>query len=479
MEKLRTNSTETVFWATFVFLLLVWLLNISQYLVVASFILYVGILSLFLKNINLGLILGCITAFCIQTGKTFSFLLLGPGAVSPERFPEGYSITATVSINQIISLILVGIIINGIISKKYSNTKILLLDLLVLGLFFGLWISALFGSNMPEISAIYATLAMSTLIKYIFFRLNSNLISKNKKLILGLVGAILLFEGTVSLVQTMHGSPLAKSIESQKYIEIFGQDATDETNFVFRPLGTFIHANYLGAFIVFTAPIVLALGIWKKRSTYFIIFLLSLIILGLTLSRSAWVALLPQFFLFYSQLIKTRLKTMLEMSMSTKIIISLIVISLFFVLIFPRLIKSLDIDSSDINNGLGIRIAQIENAIQLISLHPLFGVGSGMNVIEGYNIEPDGVMWSFPSSVHNIYILYIVENGIFGGMIYILILTNIIYNLKKSTDLKVGREKIITKGLLFGTVSVIIIGLFQPYNFLEPVLLFSTMYIKS
>jgi len=467
-----------VFWGSFIFLVLVWVLNLSQYLVVAAFVCYIAISSYYVRNIRVGLALGAILAFCIQTGKTYEFLMLAPGMVSPERFPQGYSMSLTITINEIVAVALAGFIINGIITKQYRYINVIMLDWLVLGFFFWIWVAALFGSNMPETSMLYAALSLSTLITYAFFRLHADIIRKHKHLIIATIAAILLFESTVALVQFANGSPLAKSIESQKHLEVFGGGATDEINFVFRPLGTFGHANYLAAFIALTAPIVFAFGILKRKKIYFVVYMLSLLTSVLTLSRSGWAALAPHIVLFYSNLVTTFSQILSKVNRVVKIAVLTGALALCSTVVFPRLIKGLDINLSDINNGLGVRVSQMENATKLISLHPLFGVGLGMNVVGGYAIEPNGVMWDFPSPVHNIFALILVENGVPAFTLYVLIIGYMLLYQFRLMNGRNGEKQVMAKGLFAGIVGACIIGLVQPYDFLGLILLLSLLYIQ-
>jgi O-antigen ligase len=325
---------------------------------------------------------------------------------------------------------------------------------------------------------IYATLSLSTLIKYVFFRLHADIIYKHRRLIIAVVAAILLFESAIAIIQFMNGSPFARSVESQKHLEIFGGGATDEINFVFRPLGTFGHANYLAAFIALTAPVVLALGILKRKKVYFVVYGLSLVTSILTLSRSGWVALVPHVAIFYSDIVKTFKQALSKIKRVVKVSMLISVLILCLIVILPRLIKSLDVNLSDLNNGVGMRVSQMENATKLISLHPLFGVGLGMNVIEGYNLEPSGVMWGFPSPIHNIFALILVENGIPAFALYILIIGYILLLQYRAIILRGREENIITRGLFSGIIGVCIVGLVQPYDFLGPILLLSLLYIQ-
>jgi O-antigen ligase len=182
--------------------------------------------------------------------------------------------------------------------------------------------------------------------------------------------------------------------------------------------------------------------------------------------------------MFYSYIVTMFKQIVSKMGIVIKIAMLTGVLALCVTVVFPRLIKSLDINASDINNGLGVRAAQMENAVKLISLHPLFGVGLGMNVLEGYTLEPKGVMWDFPSPIHNMFALILVENGIPAFVFYTVIIGYILLYHYRRMGRRGGEERVIEKGLFAGIVGACIIGLVQPYDFLGLILLLSLLYIQ-
>lgn len=480
MENSSTIKLKNIFLATLFFLSLVWLLNLSQYLVVAAFLVFSIIISLYLKNVYLGLAVVSLIVFCVQTGKTYEFLLLPPGTVSPERFPYGYSQSIVFGVNHVVSVLLGAFILNGLITGKYKKVKIIPLDILVFSYYSFIFVSATLASSMPDFSIIYALLSFAIIIKYIFFRLNYKLFQKNKLLLISAIAAMLLFECGVALIQFARYSPTARSIDAQKSLEVFGGGAVDEMNFVFRPLGTFVHANYLAAYIALVAPVVLGFSFIKSKAKYFSIYIISIVVSGITLSRGGWLALLPQIGLFFSGLLKKLGNALNKLNFTVKILISIAILVLSFSVVLPRVLKSLNINTSDLSNGLGGRLLQFENSFQLVSLHPFLGVGPGMNVIEGYKIEPRGIMWSFPDPVHNVFLLTMVELGIPAFLIYVMIFGYLIYTMYSSW--KFGRKienSILAKGLFSGIIGAVIVGMLQPFNFIEPVLLLSLILLKQ
>ena len=120
----------------------------------------------------------------------------------------------------------------------------------------------------------------------------------------------------------------------------------------------------------------------------------------------------------------------------------------------------------------------MDNAAKLISLHPLLGVGLGMNVVEGYNLEPKGVMWDFPSPIHNSFVHILVESGIPAFALYVLIIGYVLLHQYRSINRRGEREQIMIKGLFSGIVGICVIGLVQPYDFLGLILLLSLLYIQ-
>jgi O-antigen ligase len=476
MNNKQTIVDTQIFWVCLVFLFSIYFINLSQYIVIFLF----GVLLLYLArrlhNLTLSAALVSIISFCIQIGKTYEVLLLAPGEVSPIRAPEGYSIIFSFTINHIVGILLLGLIIQGILNKKFLVVKLLPLDVLIFSLFVLSWFSALFGSKMPEYSSIYALLSLSTAIKYVFFRLNSDMLIRHKSLFLSIIASMLMFESIIALIQYVNSGPLAKTIELQKHLEEFG-GGTDEINFVFRPVGTFGHANYLSAFFALCSSIIFATYVTNGNYIYLFAFILSLVANALTLSRGGWVALVPFFIAFRTQLIMKFRQLFSHISLLNKLLLLISSLVISITIIIPRVIQSMNINSSDIGNGLGIRVSQFENALQLIILHPLLGTGGGMSVIEGYGIDPLGVMWQFPSSIHNIYALYAVENGVPAMIIYVFIILYLLMRLIKRYSHSYNSNRIVYKGLIVGFLGINLIGLLQPYDFLELLVLFAIIFV--
>jgi O-antigen ligase len=158
-----------------------------------------------------------------------------------------------------------------------------------------------------------------------------------------------------------------------------------------------------------------------------------------------------------------------------------LVLILFF--IFPRAEKSL----YALNEGGGyFRYLQIQDTLPIILKNPLFGVGTGMSVVEGLNFNPKGFYSRVPLAIHNWYLLLLAEHGIPGLLFFIMFLwlalrenLNLIWKEKMMADIQVVRL-----GFVAGALSLVIVGFFQPFLgeyliFLAFAILGSSYYEKS
>ena len=75
------------------------------------------------KQHSPGIGFGSSSGILHTNGKTFTFLMLSPGMVSPERFPEGYSISVSLTVNHIISILLACFIAHGVFTKNIMMSK--------------------------------------------------------------------------------------------------------------------------------------------------------------------------------------------------------------------------------------------------------------------------------------------------------------------------------------------------------------------
>jgi O-antigen ligase len=179
-----------------------------------------------------------------------------------------------------------------------------------------------------------------------------------------------------------------------------------------RPYGTFSHPNALAGFILIVLVLVF---VWQpkeilikniKRLTY----ILGIITLLLTFSRSAWVlGVLIIFWLIFKKIYRKRQQMFL-----VSFLFLLIITSLFFLL--PRF---------STNEAFFQRSQLIKSAFLMIVNYPLAGVGLNNFIVRlpDYWSLVGFTYWLQP--VHNFYLLVAAETGLTGFIIFLwfLILT--------------------------------------------------------
>lgn len=459
---LRLKPPLFVFSTTIIFYSILWIISPSNKIIIASFIIFFLCLYTKLRNIRLSAFLTYFASLIVLTGKTYEIQLIPPGVFSIDLWPNGYLLHIIVTPSHVIAFFLSVIISIDLLKKQFPIIRITLSDWLIFLAFFWRSVASLLASKQPEISIILTLLSSTPLVAYLFLRLYAKQWKAPLLLSTAIIAGLLVFESVISLQQFSKGTPLGKSIEAQKGIEFFGEGA-DELQFRFRPLGTFEHANELGAFTAFALFVVLALYSSTSKRIFEITFLIGLITLITTLSRSSWIAFSIGLFVS-ARLIKNLLKTrQIIFSPGKTTAIGAVSFIFFVFFIFPRLERSI-YSFVEVDGGGTTRILQIKNALMLISRSPLMGVGAGMNVIEGYIQDPGGVMAVFPTSVHNMYLLLAVEHGIPALVLFLAFVLSYLRTIQTSLR-KISlynQWSIITRGILAGIITLSIVAIFQP-----------------
>lgn len=226
-----------------------------------------------------------------------------------------------------------------------------------------------------------------------------------------------------------------------------------------RAYGSFAHPNILGGFLVFGLffSIYLFLKTESKKIKYFILSVWPIMVTGLffTFSRSAWLALFISFFVFAAWIFLTKDRAK-QKSFIFLILIGLVAVSILF-FIFSDLILSRVVVQSDLEaQSLSLRLAFSQQAFSLIKTDWLLGQGLGnytLGVHHKFNSSWPGYYYQ---PVHNIFLLVLAELGIFGALIFCLIIFLIFYNSRKNLSL----EKII---FLLSLFVICFVGFFDHY----------------
>jgi len=234
-----------------------------------------------------------------------------------------------------------------------------------------------------------------------------------------------------------------------------------------RAYGSLPHPNILAGFLVIGLLFLLYLAFAAKDRGQRIFVLASLVAivpaLFFTFSRSAWIALI--FSLFILSLWLLRHKHYLWRNTFFKIVLLLVIILSILGLnlrepLMARVMGEQYLEVASIE----LRFAFTKQAWELIQDQPILGQGIGnytLGVFEKINASWPGYYYQ---PVHNIYLLILVELGIFGAVIFGLILVLLFWNLIKpegaTSTSHLQLEKIIVFLALF---SILIIGLFDHY----------------
>lgn len=470
MFKQVASTPQKVFWVTLLFYAVLWLLSPTNKIILALFFGLIVVYSWLTKKLHLSFFLAYIASLVIVTGKTYEIQLVPIGLFPIDWWPNGYIVKLILTNSFVLLLFLGAFVVRQFIqTTKDLTVKLSILDIVIVGEIIWLFVSALFGSQNPQLSFVATVLGIPGYISYVYlstFAKDNQLIA----LLVSVIAAIVLFESMISLHQMLISSPVGKTIEFQLTIEDFGQ-AVDELAFRFRPVGTLSHANDLATLLVVTLPLLISYIINRKSTHIFVSCVAGIVALILTLSRSGWLgfgsALL--FIFYYYRHVPLFLQEFWLKAKVGIILISFIIGGLFIV---PRLQQSLN-SFSDLGGGAFVRLEQIQTSLTLIALHPLFGVGSLMGVPESILLEPEGVFAHFPSSVHNAFILLAVENGIPMLLLRLTLIGigfGIALKIIKSSLSKDVRFPLI--GMWAGVLGMLVITIFQPFFKMEFFLLF-------
>jgi hypothetical protein len=190
-----------------------------------------------------------------------------------------------------------------------------------------------------------------------------------------------------------------------------------------RAYGAFPHPNVFGGFLVLSLILTNLLFIKSKKPEIFfgIIIALQTYALFLTFSRSAWISLL--FLLVGATLyaVKNNIKKLLFLN------IFIFGLVLVFSFMHAPIIKTrLTQGSTNEVQSTTERISGYKESIEIFKNNYLLGVGAGNYTVALYNTNPSLNGWEY-QPVHNVFLLILVELGIFG----FLILLSVVYYFHK------------------------------------------------
>ena len=462
IQSILNNQQLFVFWTTLAFYFFILFFNPNNKILLLFLALLFIFYYLYFKKFSLALFLFYIISIIFLVGKTYFIEIIPKAFVKSRLYPQGRMSALIITPNDIISFLMLLLILKKLFLKKLKLPKGKNFYLLIL-YYVWLFISLLVN---PTTSVFFIMFLQNiSILVFILFKINF-IDKKALPLSLALIKAIIVFEGSLVLMQFIKKSPLGSSIELSM-IPAFGS-GIDENPFFYRPVGTFHHANELANF---SLPFVLILFsfLYNKKlkdnsSILLTSILLGVIIIILTASRAVWLSLFLSLLLlvfiiekkfgYHLNLKKINLKYL---------ILILITIAIISLPVLPwRIGKSFYLFEE--KGGAFTRKQLIKESISLIKKYPLFGVGYGQNIQASFKQNLTGIMSYFPEAVHNAFLIVASESGLPALLLFISIFLfeskKLILAIKKEKEY----AKIIPVGLLVAKVSLIINMFFNPFN---------------
>lgn len=425
-------------------------------------------------------------------GQTHSFIAVPASAVFSPQYWEGRQLVF--SLSPFFIIFLSGLILLIFLWRKI-NLRFLMHEKMILILFamFGL---SFVGSVMPLISFAFTTNDLLLIVWGIYLILATKSVTKLefKKILLTLIiifTSILLQNSLIVFGQIVKGGSLGLAIERTEVAPVFGLGA-DERAGVFRPFGFNIHPNGLANEVILVGISILVLLQYllekfvKKNKLlnmlFVIVILISFLIVILSLSRAAFVAIFLSLIFFayrHPKQLKKIINVQQGLTLKSSLRVKVVIFLLLGVLIFKLTSRLFDsIYSFTELGGVTTRFEQYSEAFEVFKSSPLFGVGVGMFMPASYQLFPDGVMRYFPEPVHNGFLLFLAERGVMAALIYLFFIRYFYLEISRSKLSKIMKTMIYS-----GIISSFVMMLFHPQNnflsFLVVLILFIIHYEKT
>lgn len=237
-----------------------------------------------------------------------------------------------------------------------------------------------------------------------------------------------------------------------------------------RAYGSLPHPNILGGYLVVCLLVLVGLIIYLHRERlvkwwsvvlYTLSFCAMFLGLVFTFSRSAWLAFAVSFIGIIIFSIWQREKRLQKILFRISVWLVLLVMTTG--VMFPFLWQTrLSGNGRLEEKSTTLRVSYYRQAAGLISENWLQGIGLGNYTQAVYNRDTSQNAWDY-QPVHNIYVLVITEVGVFGGLVFILIIAEFV---RSSSLVIISRKRELDQWFLVFTsifFSLLIIGLFDHY----------------
>ncbi len=210
-----------------------------------------------------------------------------------------------------------------------------------------------------------------------------------------------------------------KFIGMQEHIVTWGGTATISiyTERWLRAYGALPHPNILAGILV--CSLILALWLSTQKHRILALICIALLTLGilLTFSRAAWIAgIVSTSVLCAHYIMHNHIKKLL-----IPILLLCGVICMTLLLYTPLFFSRIAHDTTTSHNSFSDRTLYWQQSIQLIQQYPFHGAGIGNYTNTAYTTIASSMPIWYVQPVHNIYMLYIAELGMCGGIILVIL----------------------------------------------------------
>jgi len=399
-------------------------------------------------------------AFDLVSFRDFNLLTFRPYGISADVI-----ITIGDAAAALMALVIVKDMVFGRQWVKYKDAVATAL----LFFFGGAILATTLGSLRPELSMIHAVFLLKPLILYWYMthHITVGALWKNAMYI---IAAAIVLEFGVSAVQVMKQGPIGSVLElAPDYIPY---DTSSDSGQIFRPVGTFYHANTMAHFLlpllfsmlpfVFTAFRGMTPGIFITTA------IVGMSVFMLTQSRSAWISFLLGFCIYIGLMekvwnIRVALTKQAKRIM-TWWIIPLAIVVLFFVL--PRIANtSFTLDQY---GSVQTRILLLQEAALAGRENPIFGVGLEMDLFFMYlrSVQQrvtNGVIFFFPEPVHNGYVRLFLQLGLVGSFGFGVAVLTLFREAKQAVKVSgLLAHRHVTAAMIGGIAAIAVNALMQP-----------------
>ncbi|MBI2742441.1 MAG: O-antigen ligase family protein [Chlamydiales bacterium] len=362
-------------------------------------------------------------------------------------FPEAFQQSIYFYLSDI-SLVVIGILFFCMRGRLFSGSAKYLVYLILISS-----ISLVF-SNSGNCTLHYIRLLHFFMIALLFSALENRLFFSDIKGLFTKIASIILilslFESAVGISQYImqseiglkflgEGKALPAFHAPEGKLWIFDQffNRAGEARAMIRSMGTFVHPNIFGGFMMFAIPMSYYLFTQsenrKKRTLIAAAIFFQILTLLLTFSRSALFAwmIASSAWLFFSFRMKKSERPKLSRPLIGAVLVSLL---LAVFIVFPALKERggvINYNETAKKSDHG-RIFFQDIAFKMIREHPLVGVGYNQYVVHMQEYTPEPLERHQFYPVHNIYLLVASETGLFGALALLFFIGSIFFRALKS-----------------------------------------------